>query len=109
LASCRSRAVFQVEILALRHQLGVLQRLVKRPKLTAADRCFGAWLSQVWSDWRNALIIVRPETVIAWHRKGFGLFWTWKVRHGPPGRPQVPKETRALIRQMSRDKPLSSG
>jgi hypothetical protein len=95
----------QLEILALRHQLGVLQRSVKRPKLTAADRCFWAWLSQVWSDWRNALVIVRPQTVIVWHRKGFRLFWTWKVRHGRPGRPQVTKETRELIRRMSRENP----
>jgi hypothetical protein len=65
LASFHSRAILQVEILALRHQLGVLLRSVRRPKLTAADRCFRAWLSQVWSDWRNALIIVRSETVIA--------------------------------------------
>jgi putative transposase len=95
----------QLEILALRHQLGVLQRSVKRPKLTAADRCFWAWLSQVWSDWRNALVIVRPQTVIVWHRKGFRLFWTWKVRHGRPGRPQLIKETRELIRRMSRENP----
>jgi putative transposase len=101
----RTRAALQLEILALRHQLGVLQRSVKRPKLTAADRCFWAWLSQVWSDWRNALVIVRPQTVIVWHRKGFRLFWTWKVRHGRPGRPQVTKETRELIRRMSRENP----
>ncbi len=85
LASFRSRATLQIEILALRHQLGILQRSVKRPKLTVADRQFWAWLSQVWSDWRDALVIVRPETVIAWHRKGFRLFWTWKVRHGRRG------------------------
>jgi hypothetical protein len=45
------------------------------------------WLSRIWSGWRSALAIVRPETVVAWHRKGFRLFWTWKVRHGEPGRP----------------------
>jgi putative transposase len=101
----RTRAALQLEILALRHQLGVLQRSVKRPKLTAADRCFWAWLSQVWSDWRNALVIVRPQTVVVWHRKGFRLFWTWKVRHGRPGRSQVTEETRELIRRMSRENP----
>ncbi len=105
LASFRSRATLQIEILALRHQLGVLQRSVKRPKLTAADRQFWAWLSQVWSDWRDVLVIVRPETVIAWHRKGFRLFWTWKARHGRPGRRSVPRETRELIRRMSRENP----
>ena len=60
----------RMEILALRHQLGVLQRSVKRPKMTAADRR-PARLSQVWNDSRYTLIMVRPETVIAWHWKDF--------------------------------------
>jgi transposase InsO family protein len=102
---CR-RSALQIEILALRHQLGVLQRSVKRPKLTAADRLLWAWLSRVWADWRSALVIVKPETVIAWHRKGFRLFWTWKVRCGQSGRPPVPKDIRDLIRKMSRQNPL---
>jgi len=83
----RSRAALHLEILALRHR--VLQRSVKRP-----------------ADWRAALVIVKPETVIAWHRKGFRLFWTWKVRHGQPGRPGVPKDVRELIRNLSRENPL---
>jgi hypothetical protein len=58
LASFRSRAALQLEILALRHQLGVLQRSVKRPKLTAADRFLWARLTEIWADWRSALIIV---------------------------------------------------
>jgi putative transposase len=75
----RSRTALQVEILALRHQIGVFRRSAKkRPQLTVADRVFWAWLSGVWADWRSALI-VKPETVIAWHRKGFRLFWTWKL------------------------------
>jgi transposase InsO family protein len=102
---CR-RSALQIEILALRHQLGVLQRSVKRPKLTAADRLLWAWLSRVWADWRSALVIVKPETVIAWHRKGFRLFWTWKVRCGQSGRPPVPKDIRDLIGKMSRQNPL---
>jgi len=106
LASFRNRAALQVEVLALRHQLGVLHRSVKRPKLTAADRLFWAWLSELWSDWRTALVIVKPETVIAWHRKSFRLFWTWKVRSGNPGRPAVTKEVRDLIRRMSRENPI---
>jgi putative transposase len=102
----RTRAALQIEVLALRHQLNVLQRSVQRPRLTAADRFLWARLSRFWSGWRSALIIVKPETVIQWHRKGFRLFWTWKVRHGQPGRPPVSQETRKLIRQMSRDNPL---
>jgi putative transposase len=95
-----------LEVLALRHQLNVLQRSVRRPKLTAADRFLWARLSRFWSGWRSALVMVKPETVIAWHRKGFRLFWTWKVRHGQPGRPPVSQETRKLIRQMSHENPL---
>jgi len=63
-------------------------------------------LSRVWGDWRSALAIVKPETVIGWHRKGFRLFWTWKVRHGKPGRPAVSREVRDLIRRISRENPL---
>jgi putative transposase len=77
--SLRSRAALQLEILALRHQLGVLQRSVTRPNLTTSDRMLWVWLCRVWPDWRSALVIVKPDTVIAWHRKGFRLFWTWKA------------------------------
>jgi putative transposase len=104
--SFRSRAALQLEIRALRHQLGVIQRSVKRPKLTPADRLLWVWLCRIWPDWRSALIIVRPDTVIAWHRKGFRLFWTWKARCGRPGRPPVPHDVRELIRRMSRENPL---
>ena len=55
---------------------------------------------------RVALVIVKPATVIAWHRRGFGWYWTWKIRHGRTGRPSISKETRDLIRSMSRDNPL---
>ena len=105
-ASFRSRAVLQIEILALRHQLNVLQRSVKRPRLSAADRWFWVWLSHHWSSWRRPLKLVKPATVIAWHYKGFRLFWTWKCRHSRPGRPAVALEVRQLIRRMSRENPL---
>ena len=73
----RSRAALELENLALRHQIGVLQRsATKRPKLTAGDRLLWIGLSRIWRDWRSALAIVQPETVIAWHRAGFRLFWT---------------------------------
>jgi putative transposase len=102
----RTRAALHLEIFALRHQLGVLQRSVKRPKLNRFDRSLWAWFCAVWDEWRSALCIVKPETVIAWHRKVFRLFWTWKVRRGRTGRPPVPKEIRKLIRKMSRENPL---
>jgi hypothetical protein len=79
-----------LEILALRHQIGVLQRSVKRPKLTAAGRCLWAWLSSVWNGWEWRVSIIKAAKVIGWRRKGFGLFWSWKIRHGNPGRPTVP-------------------
>jgi transposase InsO family protein len=60
----------------------------------------------VWNDWQSSVFIVKAATVIGWHRKGFRLFWAWKVRHGKPGRPAVPKEVRQLIRTMSRENPL---
>jgi putative transposase len=87
----------------LRHQLGVLRRSVKRPKLTPVDRLLWAWLCEVWNDWRASLRIVKPDTVTAWRRKSFRLFWSWKVRHGQPGQPMVAKEVRDLIRKMSRE------
>jgi putative transposase len=101
-----SRTALQLENLALRHQIGVLQRSArKRPSLTSVDRLLWVWLSRLWSDWRSALAIVKPETVVAWHRKGFRLFWTWKVRHGQPGRPVISCEVRVLIRKMCRENP----
>ena len=87
--SFRSQAAVQAQIIALRHQLVVLQRtqMTKRLILRRADRSLWVWLSQLWSGWRSALLIVKPETVIAWHRQGFRRYWTWKIRHGRTGRP----------------------
>src|SRR5467141_1823104 len=98
----RARAVLQAEILALPHQLLVLQRSSRLHKLRLywADRVLWVWLSRLWNDWRSALLIVKPETVIAWHRKGFRFYWRWKSRRCE-GRPSVPPEIRTLIRQMS--------
>jgi putative transposase len=102
----RSRAALEFENLALRHQIGVLRRAAaKRLKLTSADRLLWICLSRLWRGWRSALTIVKPETVIAWHRAGFRLFWTWKVRCGKPGRPVISPEVRALIRKMCRENP----
>jgi hypothetical protein len=98
----RTRTVLQAEILALRHQLLVLQRSCRGHKLRLGwcDRVLWVWLSQLWNDWRSALLIVKPETVIAWHRKGFRLYWQWKSRRCY-GRPSVSLEVRNLIQQMS--------
>jgi putative transposase len=102
----KSRAALQLENLALRHQIGVLQRSAnKRPPLQPADRLLWVWLFRIWRDWRSSLVIVKPETVVAWHRNAFRLFWTWKIRRGEAGRPTVPHEIRVLIRRMSKDNP----
>jgi putative transposase len=96
-----SRAALQLEILALRHQLQVLNRSrPQRLRLAQADRLLWVWLSRVWNEWRAALVIVKPETVIAWHRRAFRSFWTWKSRRRI-GRSSVPPDVRALIRRMS--------
>jgi putative transposase len=102
----RSRAALHLDIIALRHQLAVVNRS-RRPhlRITSADRMLWAWLSQHWRGWRPALYLVRPPTVLAWHRRGFRLFWTWKSRHRT-GRPAVPNHVRALIREMSTANPL---
>ena len=105
-ASLRSRVALQIEILALRHQLNLLQRSVKRPRLSAVDRWLWVRLSRNWPGWRAALKLLKPTTVIGWLYKGFRLFWTWKCRHGRLGRPVVSLELRRLIRRMSRENPL---
>jgi len=105
-AALRSRAGLQAENLALRHQLAVLRRGSKRPQLRQADRLLWAWLSRAWSGWREAIVIVKPETVIAWRRRKFREYWTKLSRSGKPGRPAIPKEVRDLIRRMSRANPL---
>jgi putative transposase len=102
----KTSAQLRLENLALRQQLIVLRRSApKRLKLTRANRIFWVWLRRVWGDWRSALMIVKAETVITWHRKGFRLFWTWRIRRGKPGRPKVPQEIRDLIRMLSRNNP----
>jgi len=70
-AAFSSRAALAAENLALRQQLIVLRRSVKRPRIRWHDRAFWVWLARVWKEWKSALIIVKPETVARWHREGF--------------------------------------
>lgn len=100
----KSRASLAAENLALRQQLAVFKRSVKRPQLRRRDRIFWAWLSRLWPGWNTVLVIVNPETVIRWHRQGFRLYWRWKSRK-KNGRPSVELEIRKLIRRMSRENP----
>lgn len=85
----RSRAALELENLALRHQVNILKRSVKQPRLRPADRWLWVVLARVWKEWQSALAMVQPATVIAWHRKGFRLYWAWKIRRGKAGRPAV--------------------
>ena len=79
---------------------------VKRPRLSKVDRVFWVLLRRIWTDWEGVLVIVKPETVVRWHRCGFRRYWTWKSRRRRPGRPGVAPEIRELIRNMSRANPL---
>ena len=92
----RSRAALQLEVLALRHQLQVLQRTRPRLRLAKADRWLWGQLSRIWPGWRTALVIVKPDTVIAWHRRGFWLWWAWNSRRRLR-RPTMPPDVRTLI------------
>jgi putative transposase len=95
-----------LENMALGHQLLVLQRSAGRPRLAQGDRIFWVWLSRLWASWRSSLVIVQPATVLAaWHRKGFRLYWRWKYRPNPVGRPRLDAELRDLIRRMARENP----
>jgi transposase InsO family protein len=106
-ASVRSRLELEAEILALRHQLAVLQRQApKRPRLGRADRLLWVLLSKLWPNWRRAIRIVTPDTVVRWHRRGFALYWQWRSRPRRAGRPAVGADLRALIREMQAANPL---
>ncbi len=98
----KSRRSLALENIALRHQLEVLQRNAKRPRLNRSDRVFWALLSRFLPDWRRHLTIVQPDTVVRWHRAGWRTYWRWKSKPGP-GRPKVTAEVRALIRRMSQE------
>ncbi len=100
----RSRQSLALENLALRHQLYVLQRPRSKIRLKKRDRLVWVVLSRIWKDWRHALTIVRPETVLRWHRQGFRLYWRWKSRHR--GRPRTSSEIRNLVRRMAHENPL---
>ena len=98
LSSFQPRSRLVLENLALRHQLAVLIRQTRKPKLRAADRLLWVGLLRFWSHWRHVLLLFQPQTVIGWHRVGFRLFWRWKSRVG--GRPSVDRELIALIQRM---------
>jgi len=100
----RSRAVVELENLALRYQLHVLRR--QRPgrlRLFTLDRLLWVLLYRLWPRCLEVMVLVKPATVIQWHRQGFRLFWRWRSRSG---RPSADREIRDLIRQVSGANPL---
>src|ERR1700685_3266256 len=100
------RARLEAENLLLRQQLIVLRRRhPKRVLLWNIDRFLMVWLYRLYPSLLDAIIIVQPETVIRWHRRGFRAYWRWKSRH-VGGRPRIDSEIRALIRRMNRENPL---
>ena len=103
-SSLKSHRELALENLALRQPLAVLKRTSKRPPLTHAHRACWVALSRLSTGWEHALILVKPETVIRWHRKGLRLYWTYKSRHRG-GRPRMDAEIRTLIRRMARENP----
>jgi transposase InsO family protein len=104
-AGVRRHSELVAENLLLRHQLAVLSRPTrKRPRLRASDRLVWVAACRLWRDWRRHLVLVRPETVLRWHRCGWRLFWPCKSRPRL-GRPRLSAEVRQLIATMARDNP----
>src|SRR5467141_3992690 len=95
-----------VKNLALRQQLAVYKRTTARPKLRTTDRLFWIWLARVWAGWRQALVIVSPNTVLRWQRRRFREHWTKLSDRPRLGRPPISAETAALIRKMAATNPL---
>jgi putative transposase len=102
----RSRLSLRVENIALRHQLAIYQRTIKRPRVRPEDRILWSWLSRHWVAWREILVFVQPATVIAWQRRRFRDHWAHLSRSGRTGRPLISEEIRELIRKVSGANPL---
>jgi putative transposase len=100
-----ARHTLALEAVALRQQLAFFKRKQPRPKLHRSDRLFWVLLRQIWTKWSEALILVKPDTVVSWHRAGYRLFWRWRSRPLLAGRPKVAEEIRQLIRRMRRENP----
>jgi len=100
----RSRGDTALEVLALRQQVAVLKRKRSRPILNSRDRLFWTTLCHLWSRWSDVLVIVKPETVIGWHRAGFRLYWRWRSRP-KGGQPKITEEIRTLIRRLADENP----
>ena len=98
----KNRTQLALENIALRHQLAVYKRSVKRPNINDSDRIFWLTVMRMLKDWRNALVFVQPDTVVRWRRKGFKHYWRKKSR-AKPGRPSISMALIHLIRRMSQE------
>jgi hypothetical protein len=101
-ALLRSRGEQAIVELALRQQLATYARQQSKPRLTSLDRVFWVALFRFWPQWKRSLVIVKPDTVIRWHRRGFKLYWRWISKLGP-GRPAISPEVRSLIKEFACD------
>jgi hypothetical protein len=99
-SAVRDRSELALENLALRQQLASLHRSTPKPRPRLMDRAFWILLSQVWARWAEALILVKPDTVVRWHRAGFRLFWRWKSRSRAQAHNEISPEVKDLIRRM---------
>jgi putative transposase len=104
LALFRDRTEQAMIELALRQQLATYAHKGSRPRITPLDRGFWVVLSRVWPRWKDALCIVKPETVVRWHRKGFRLYWRAISKPGP-GRPPISGDVQALILRLATENP----
>jgi putative transposase len=101
-----SRRDLLLENLALRQQLAVLKRRHPQPRFAIFDQLFWVVLKRFWLGWKQALILVQPETVVRWHRAGFKVYWTWLSRHRTcPGRRRISAELRELVFRMVAENP----
>lgn len=99
----------RMELLVLRQQLALLLQKQPRSKVDRWHRLLWVWLSQGWPHWKSACVLVKPATVIGWHRQGWRIFWRWKSRKKKPGHPPVNTKVIALIRRMAEENPSWGG
>jgi hypothetical protein len=103
---CQGHRAVALENLALRQQLATFTRARKRPQLRTHDRLFWILLAQGWHEWRTALMIVQPDTVVRWHREWFRRRWADCSKRSRPGRPKTTVAIRALVDKMASANPL---
>ena len=103
---CRGHRAIALENVALRQQLSIFRRTVKRPHLRTSDRVFWVLLAKAWQDWGTALIVVQPDTVVRWHRQWLRRRWAQRSTRTRPGRPSTTAAIRTLVDQMTEANPL---